>query len=181
MAYLKFSFKQLIATAIGISIFFLLARFLSYQIFGDIFLYLQYAAVGFFAVFFGPICGFFSGLMGNYFAHLSFGNGIVWCSIIASAFVGLLSGFLYKPGKVDEGEFDGMDIVRFIIGSLIVNVISWGIIKPVSAILLYSRPAYEVFIQGLIKGAGNFIITVIVGSLLIIGYSKTREWYLNPE
>ena len=181
MAYFKFSVKQLVATAVGISVFFVLARYLSYHIFGDIFLYLQYAAVGFFAVVFGPICGFLMGLTGHYFALLSYGNGILWSSVIASALVGLLTGLLFRPGKADNGEFDGMDVVRFIIGSLIVNAIAWGLVKPISAVLLYSLPVSRVFIQGLITGAGKFIITATVGSLLIIGYSKTREKYTDSD
>jgi len=187
MAFFKFSTKQLVATAIGTSLFFLLARFLSYQIpvFGGIFfnihLNFQYAVIGFFAVVFGPICGFIIGLTGHFFAFLSFGNGIIWSSVIASACVGFLSGFMFKPGKVDEGEFDGMYIVRFIIISLIVNLISWGIVKPVADALLYMLPADEVFAKGLITGAGNFVITAIVGTLLIICYSKTREKYIEPE
>jgi len=174
MAYFKFSIKQIVATAIGAAIFFLLARFLSFPVFANTYLTLQYAVVGFFAVVFGPICGVLIGLIGHFFVDLSFGWGIWWSWVIASAFVGLLSGFLLKPGKVEEGEFGGMDIVRFIVGSLIVHGISWGIIAPVGDILIYAEPAEKVFTQGLIAGAGNFVITAIVGTLLILGYSKTR-------
>ena len=181
MAYLSFSLKQLVATVIGTSIFFLLARFFSYHIFGDIFLVLQYAVVGFFAVVFGPICGLVIGLAGHLLVFLSFGNGILWSSVIASAFVGLLSGLLFKPGKVDGGKFDGMDVVRFIIGSLIISIISWGIIKPVGDILFYSFPVSTVFIQGLISGAGKFIVTATVGSVLITAYSKSREKSTSPD
>jgi len=187
MAYFKFSIKKLVATAVGASLFFLLARFLSFPIpvFGGIFLNfyvnLQYAVVGFFAVVFGPVCGLLVGLTGDFFAYLSFGNGIIWSSVIASAAVGLLSGFIFKADKVDESDFDGMDIARFIIMSLIIHIVSWGIIKPVGDVLFYSMPADDVFIQGLITGAGNFVITAIVGTFIILGYSKTLEKSIEPE
>ena len=174
MNYFKFSIKQLVATAIGAAIFFLLARFLSFPVFANTYLTLQYAVVGFFAVVFGPICGLLIGLIGHFFVDLSWGWGVWWSWVIGSAIVGLLSGFLLKPGKVEEGEFGGPDIIRFIIGSLIVHAIAWGVIAPVGDILIYAEPADKVFTQGLIAGAGNFVITAIVGTLLILGYSKTR-------
>jgi len=174
MNYFKFSIKQLVATAIGAAIFFLLARFLSFPVFANTYLTLQYAIVGFFAVVFGPICGLLIGLIGHFFVDLSFGWGIWWSWVIASAVVGLLSGFLLKPGKVEEGELDKIDIVRFVVGSLIVHAISWGLVAPVGDILIYAEPADKVFTQGLIAGAGNFVITAIIGTLLLFGYSKTR-------
>jgi len=181
MAYFKFSIRQLVAAAIGASIFFLLARFLSFPVFGDIFFNLQYAVVAFFAVIFGPVCGILVGMTGHFFANLSLGDGILWSSVIATAAVGLLTGFLFRPGSVDEGKFDGMDVAKFIVGSLIVGIISWGIVKPVGDILFYSRPVSEVFAQGLIMGGSNFVIKVMFGPLLVYIYSKTREKHIDPE
>jgi len=174
MGYLKFGIKQLVATAIGAAIFFLLARFLSFPVFANTYLTLQYSILGFFAVVFGPVCGLLIGLIGHFFVDLSFGWGVWWSWVIASAAVGLLSGFILKPGKIEEGDFAGSDIVRFIIGSLIVHAISWGLIAPVGDILIYAEPANKVFTQGLIAGASNFVITSIIGSLLLFGYAKTR-------
>ena len=181
MAYFKFSLKQCIATAIGTLMFFLLARFLTYPIpiYGDVFLNLhlnlQYTVVCFFAVIFGPVCGFLIGFFGLFFSYFSFGEGLLWGSIIASASVGFLSGFMFRPGKIDDDEFDGMDAVRFIIGSMITHIISWGIIKPVCDILFNSYHAGTAFIQGFTAAAGNFVLTAIVSTLLILGYSKTLE------
>ena len=174
MKYFKFSIKQLVATAIGAAIFFLLARFLSFPVFANTFLTLQYAIVGFFAVVFGPIVGLLIGLIGHFFVDLSWGWGVWWSWVIASAFVGFLSGFILKPGKIEEGAFAGSDIVRFVIGSLIVHAIAWGGIAPVGDILIYAEPADKVFTQGLIAGSSNFVITAVVGSLLLLGYAKTR-------
>ena len=174
MNYFKFSIKQLVATAIGAAIFFLLARFLSFLVFGNTYLTLQYAIVGFFAAVFGPICGLFIGLIGHFFVDLSFGWGIWWSWVIASAVVGLLSGFLLKPGTVENGEFGKIDVIRFVVGSLIVHAVAWIGIAPAGDILIYAEPADKVFTQGAIAGAGNFVITAVVGTLLIFGYSKTR-------
>jgi len=174
VSYFKLSIKQLVATAIGAAIFFLLARFLSFPVFANTYLTLQYAVLGFFAVVFGPIAGLLIGLIGHFFVDLSFGWGIWWSWVIASAFVGLLSGFLLKPRKIEDGNFAVKDIIFFIVGSLIVHGIAWGVVAPVGDILIYAEPADKVFTQGLIAGAGNFVITAIVGSLLLFGYAKTR-------
>jgi len=173
MKYFKFSIKQLVATAVGAAIFFLLARFLTVPVFANTYLTLQYAVVGFFAVVFGPICGLLVGLIGHFFADLT-GYGLWWSWIIGSGIVGFLSGFLLKPGKIENGDFAVKDIIVFIVGSLIVHGIAWGVVAPVGDILIYAEPADKVFMQGLIAAVGNFVITAIVGSLLLFGYSKTR-------
>ncbi|MCL2719312.1 MAG: ECF-type riboflavin transporter substrate-binding protein [Lachnospiraceae bacterium] len=169
-----FTIKQIVGTAIGVALFFLLARFLSIPVFANTTLTLQYAVLGFFAAVFGPVCGVLIGLIGHALTDLSFGWGIWWSWVIASAAVGLLAGFIIKTGKIEEGEFGKSDIIRFIIGSLIVHAIAWGVIAPVLDILIYAEPANKVFTQGLIAGAGNFVMTAIVGTLLLLGYAKTR-------
>ncbi|MDR2546401.1 MAG: ECF-type riboflavin transporter substrate-binding protein [Lachnospiraceae bacterium] len=170
----KFTIKQIVGTAIGVALFFLLARFLSVPVFANTYLTLQYAVLGFFAVIFGPICGLLIGLVGHALADLSWGWGIWWSWVIASAAVGLLSGFVIKTGKIEDGKFANSDIVRFIAGSFIAHAVAWGVVAPLLDILIYGEPPNKVFTQGLIAGAGNFVLTAIVGTLLLIGYAKTR-------
>jgi len=171
---MNFNIKRIVATAIGAAIFFLLARFASIPIFANTYLTLQYAVLGFFAAVFGPIVGLLIGLIGHTLTDLAFGWGIWWSWVIASAIVGFLAGFVLKAGKVEEGGFEKMDALRFVVGSLLVHAISWGVVAPLLDILIYQEPANKVFVQGLIAGAGNFVITAIVGTLLLFGYSKTR-------
>ncbi|MCL2052651.1 MAG: ECF-type riboflavin transporter substrate-binding protein [Lachnospiraceae bacterium] len=170
----SFTIKQIVGTAIGVALFFLLARFLSIPVFANTTLTLQYAVLGFFAAVFGPVCGVLIGLIGHMLTDLSFGWGIWWSWVIASAVVGLLAGFIIKTGKIEEGEFGKTDILRFIAGSLIVHAISWGIVAPVLDIVIYAEPANKVFTQGLIAGTGNFVMTAVIGTLLLMGYAKTR-------
>ena len=171
---MKFSVKHIVATAIGAAVFFLLARYVSVPIFADTTLTLQYAVLGFFAAVFGPICGVLIGLIGHFLTDLAFGWGIWWSWVLASAVVGFLAGFVVKSGKVEKGLFGKIDIVRFIVGSLIIHAISWGLVAPVLDIVIYAEPSDKVFTQGLIAGAGNFVFTAVIGTLLLIGYSKTR-------
>ena len=171
---MKFTIKQIVATAIGAAVFFLLARFVSIPVFANTYISFQYAVLGFFAAVFGPICGILIGLIGHTLADVAFGWGVWWSWVIASAIVGFLAGFAVKAGKVEKGEFGKKDIIRFIVGSLIVHAISWGVVAPVLDIVIYAEPADKVFVQGLIAGSSNFVITAIVGTLLLLGYSKTR-------
>ena len=171
---MKFTIKQIVGTAIGAAIFFLLARFLAVPVFANTYLTLQYAVLGFFAAVFGPICGLLIGLIGHTLVDLSYGYGIWWSWVFASAVVGLLSGCLLRSKTVEEGEFGQAGALRFIIGSLIIHAISWGLVAPLLDILIYEEPSDKVFVQGLIAGAGNFVLTAIVGTLLLVGYAKTR-------
>ena len=170
----KFTIKQIVATAIGAAVFFLLARFASIPGFANTYISFQYAILGFFAAIFGPICGLLIGFIGHTLTDLAFGWGIWWSWVIASGVVGLLAGFVIKKGKIEEGIFGKMEIVRFIVGNFIVHAVSWGLVAPVLDILIYSEPADKVFVQGLIAGSSNFVITAVVGTLLLFAYSKTR-------
>jgi len=171
---MKFTIKQIVATAIGAAVFFLLARFASIPVFANTNISFQYAVLGFFAAVFGPVCGALIGLIGHTLTDLAFGWGIWWSWVIASGIVGLLAGFVVKAKKVEEGNFGNADVMRFIIGSLIVHALSWGLVAPVLDIVIYAEPADKVFVQGLIAGSSNFVITAIVGTLLLLGYAKTR-------
>jgi energy-coupling factor transport system substrate-specific component len=143
-------------------------------VFGNTNLTLQYAALGFFAAVFGPVVGALIGLLGHALTDLTFGYGIWWSWVIASAIVGCASGFLLRGIHIEEGELGQRGILQFIIGSLIIHAVAWGLVAPVLDILIYAEPANKVFTQGLIAGLGNFVFTAIVGTLLLIGYSKTR-------
>ena len=170
----KVSVKTIVAIGIGTAIFFLLARFLSIPVFANTYVNFQYAVLGFFAVVFGPIAGLLIGLIGHILTDLAFGYGLWWSWIIVSALVGCASGFLLKGTDVDAGELAQKDIIRFIVGSVIVHLVGWGLVAPVLDILIYAEPANKVFTQGLIAGSSNIVTTAVIGSLLLWGYSKTR-------
>lgn len=171
----KLSVKTIVAVGIGTAIFFLLARFLAIPIFANTNLSLQYAVLGFFAVVFGPLAGLLIGLVGHILTDLAFGYGLWWSWIVVSAIVGGASGFLLKSGRVEEGVFDKAEILRFIIGSVIIHLVCWGIIAPALDIFIYAEPANKVFAQGWIAGVANSIATCVVGTLLLWTYSKTRS------
>ena len=170
---MKFTVKTIVAIGIGAALFFILARFVSVPVFANTYLSLQYAVLGFFAAVFGPIAGLLIGLIGHSLTDFT-SYGPWWSWIIASGVVGLLSGFLLKGLDINSGELGKKGILRFIIGSIIIHAIAWVGIAPTLDILIYAEPADKVYMQGLIAGAGNAVLTCIVGTLLLVAYAKTR-------
>ena len=167
------SVKTIVAIGIGTALFFLLARFASIPVFANTTLTFQYALLAFFAVLFGPVAGLLIGLVGHILTDISFGWGLWWSWIIVSGIIGCGFGFIMHGVNVDEGEFISRKaIIRFVVFTTIVHLIAWGAIAPVLDILIYAQPANRVFTQGLIAFVGNAVTTAIVGTLLILAYSK---------
>ena len=170
---MKFSVKTIVAIGIGAALFFILARFVSVPVFANTYLSLQYAVLGFFAAVFGPIAGLLIGLIGHSLTDFT-SYGPWWSWIIASGVVGFLSGFLLKGLDINSGEFGKKGVLRFIIGSIIIHAICWVGIAPTLDILIYAEPADKVYMQGLIAGTGNAVLTCIVGTIILLAYAKTR-------
>jgi len=169
------SVKTIVAIGIGTALFFVLARFASIPVFANTTLTFQYALLAFFAVLFGPIAGLLIGLVGHILTDLNFGWGLWWSWIIVSGIVGFAFGFVMKGVNVENGEFlTRRAIIQFVVGTTIVHLLAWGVIAPVLDILIYAEPANRVFTQGLIAFAGNAITTSVVGTLLLIAYSKAK-------
>ena len=170
----KFSVKTIVAIGIGAALFFVLGRFVAIPSpVPNTSISVQYGLLAFLAVVYGPVAGALVGLIGHTLIDFSFGWGVWWSWVITSAFVGLATGLITSKLKVDEGEFAGKDIVWFIISSVIVHFVAWGLVAPVLDILIYSEPANKVFLQGLVSAGVNSITTAIVGTLLCVAYAHT--------
>jgi len=169
----KFSVKMVVATAIGAALFFVLGRFVSIPSgIPNTNISLQYGILAFIAGVFGPVAGLLAGLIGHFFIDFSYGWGVWWSWVIASAVCGLLIGIVCLKLKVDEGEFETKDIITFNVGQIIAHVVSWIVVAPVLDILMYQEPANKVFVQGAVSAGVNIITTGILGTLLCIAYAK---------
>lgn len=67
------------------------------------------------------------------------------------------------------------DAVRFNVIQIIANVIAWVVISPVLDIVIYSEPANLVFAQGIVAAISNAISAGVIGTVLLVLYSKTRS------
>ena len=178
------SVKKIVAIGIGAAIFFVLGRFVAIPCpIPNVTISIQYGFLGFLAVAFGPVVGVLAGLIGHALIDFSWGWGVWWSWVFASAAFGLVVGLCSKLFKVNEGEFGKKGIVRFNVVQLIGHIIAWGIVAPALDIIIYAEPAAKVFVQGLVAGGSNIVTTAIVGTLLLGAYAaaKPKQGSLSKE
>ncbi|MUT64573.1 ECF-type riboflavin transporter substrate-binding protein [Paenibacillus sp. NEAU-GSW1] len=170
-----FSIKSLVAVGIGSALFVILGRFGSIPSgIPDTNIETTYALLALIAVLYGPVAGLLVGLIGHTLKDAIF-YGSPWFSwVIASALVGLIIGFASGKLKIEDGQFGAPQIVKFNIYQIIANAIAWFVVAPSLDILIYAEPVNKVFIQGLVAGGANIVTVAVIGTLLLIAYSKTR-------
>ena len=166
------SVRNIVAIGIGAALFFVLGRFVAIPSpVPNTNISTQYGLLAFMAAVFGPVAGC---LIGHALIDFSYGWGIWWSWVIASACFGLMMGFLFRKNSIADGEFAKKDIIRFNIFQVIAHIIAWGVIAPVLDIVIYAEPANKVFLQGLVGGLANIVTTAIIGTLLCIAYAATK-------
>lgn len=170
----KFSVKTIVATGIGAALFFVLGRFVAIPSgVPNTNISIQYGVLAFIAAVFGPIAGLLSGLIGHALIDFSYGWGIWWSWVIASAvFGGLLGMVAFNKVGIEDGEFNKKDLLVFNVCQIVGHLFAWVVIAPILDILIYSEPANKVFLQGLVSSGINIVATAIVGSLLCFAYAK---------
>lgn len=176
--------KSIVAIGIGAALFFVCGRFIAIPCpIPNVTINIQYGVLAFLAAAFGPIVGLLAGLIGHALIDFSWGWGVWWSWVFATAIFGLIVGAFKKLYGVDKGEFGMKQIVRFNVTQLIAHIIAWGIVAPALDILMYAEPASKVFLQGLVAGASNIVTTAIIGTILCIAYSaaKPKKGSLKEE
>ncbi|MGL4914292.1 MAG: ECF-type riboflavin transporter substrate-binding protein [Romboutsia sp.] len=171
----KFSIKTIVAVGIGAAVFMILGRFGSIPSgIPNTNIETAYAYLALMAILYGPKAGFLIGLIGHGLKDLVF-YGMPWFSwVISSAIVGLIIGLVYKKLKVNDGEFSLKEIIIFNVTQIIANVIAWFIVAPTLDVWIYAEPANKVYLQGAIGGISNMTTIGILGTLILLTYSKTK-------
>jgi len=168
------SVKTVVAIGIGAALVFVLMRFVAIPSgVPNTNLNLGIAVLAVFAAIFGPVAGFLIGFIGHALTDLTWG-GVWWSWVISSALFGCGVGFFWKLYKIEEGGFDIRQAVIFNAVQVIINAVVWGVIAPTLDILIYQEPADKVYLQGLVAGLLNAAVVLVLGSLLIFGYTQTR-------
>lgn len=171
----KFSVKTIVAIGIGAALFFVLGRFVAIPSpVPNTSISVQYGLLAFLSVVYGPIAGALVGFIGHTLIDFSYGWGVWWSWVIASAVFGLLVGLGAKLLKMNETEMGLMGLLKFNIVQIVSHVICWGGVAPVLDILMYNEPLDKLFAQGLVAGTSNAVTTAIVGSLLCVAYAATK-------
>ena len=171
----KFSVKTIVAIGIGAALFFVLGRFVAIPSpVPNTNISTQYGLLAFMSVVFGPVAGALIGLIGHALIDFSYGWGVWWSWVFASAVFGLLMGLGVKTLKLEEGEIGKKGLIKFNILQFVSHIICWGVVAPILDILIYSEPLDKLFAQGLFAGISNAVTTAIVGSLLCVAYAATK-------
>lgn len=170
-----FNTKTIVAIGIGTALFFVLARFVIIPTgIPNTEIQTSYAFLALIAAVFGPVAGFFVGFIGHALKDITAYGSAWWSWVIVSGFIGLGIGLFFNKFKISTGEFTKKTIVSFNIVQIVVQLIGWGLIAPVLDILIYAEPANKVFTQGLVAGLWNIVAVGVIGTLLLIAYTKTR-------
>lgn len=173
--WINFSTKTLVATGLGAALFTLLFMYVKIPTgFPDTYIQTAYGVGAFFSALFGPAAGFLIAFIGHALSDAVQYGSPWWSWVIASGIDCLLVGIIYAQLKVEEGEFGKKDIIKYNIWQFAANLIAWLIVAPVLDIVIYAEPAGYVFTQGIIATITNAISAGVIGTLLLLVYSKTK-------
>ena len=172
----EFKTKTIVATGLGAALFTLLFMYVKIPTgIPETDIQTAYGIGAFFAGLFGPIAGGLIAFIGHALSD-SIQYGSAWWSwVIASGVSCFITGLVYPKLKVEEGEFAKGDLIRFNIYQIVGNVIAWVIVAPVLDIVVYAEPVNLVFVQGAVAALSNSIAAGVIGSVLLVLYSKTRS------
>lgn len=168
----KFGVKEVVAAGIGTALFVVLTQVQIPIGIPNTALQPRMAVLAFLSAIFGPLVGAIIGLVGHALGDALFYGSVWWSWVIPEAVVGIAIGVFAKKFEVREGGFNGKKIVLFNIVQVVANAVAWILVAPVLDILVYSEPANKVFLQGVFAWLGDVIIIGILGSLLLVAYSK---------
>ncbi len=171
----KIVVKNAIAIIIGVTLFFLLGRFVAIPSpISNAPINIQYGALSLISVVYGPIVGALSALIGHIFIDLSRDGSICWSWAIASGIVGLFIGLCYKKLDILNDDFSTKKIITLNAYQIVAHLFAWAVVAPVLDILLYTKATDNIFSNGFITAAVNIITTAIVGTLFCLAYSAAK-------
>lgn len=169
----KFGVKQVVAIGIGTALFIVLTNVqIPVGFIPNTALQTRAAVLAFFAAVFGPVVGGIVGFLGHALGDALFYGSVWWSWVFPEAVFGVIVGLFAAKYKIKEGGFGGKEIAMFNVVQVIANVIAWGLVAPVLDIVIYAEPANKVFTQGVTAGILNVVIIGILGTLLLVAYSK---------
>ena len=171
----KIVIRQVVAIGIGAALFVALTTVqIPVGFVPNVALQVRAAVLAFFAAVFGPVAGFAIGLIGHALGDALFYGSVWWSWVFPDAVFGLLVGLFAKKYAIEEGGFGIKQCIGFNVVQLVANALAWVLLAPVLDILIYKEPSNKVFAQGAVAFVSNFVIILILGTLLAWGYSKIK-------
>lgn len=168
----KFGIKEVVAIGIGTALFVVLTEVQIPIGIPNTALQPRMAVLAFLSAIFGPVVGAVIGLLGHTLGDALFYGSVWWSWVFPEAVVGIAIGVFAGKFKVREGGFDNKAAVTFNIAQVVANALAWILVAPALDVLVYAEPASKVFIQGVFAWLGNIIIIGVLGTILLLAYSK---------
>ena len=170
----KIGIKEVVAMGIGTALFVVLTNVqIPILIVPNTGMQPRMAVLAFFAAVFGPVVGGVVGFLGHALGDAIFYSSVWWSWVFPEAVVGIAIGLFAKQFAVAEGGFtNNKKIILFNIMQAAANAVAWIIVAPVLDIVIYKEPANKVFAQGAVACILNVIIIGILGTLLLVAYTK---------
>lgn len=170
-----FNTKSLVATGLGAALFTLLFMYVKVPSWvPSTQLQVAYGVSVFFGSLFGPLVGGAIAFIGHFISD-SVQYGSAWMSwVIASGVCSFVGSMAYTSLKIEEGIFGKKEIIRFNLFQILGNAVAWIIVAPALDILIYAEPTNLAITQGLLAAPMNSVATGIVGTILLVAYSKTK-------
>lgn len=172
----EFKTKTIVATGLGAALFTLLFMYVKIPTgIPETDIQTAYGIGAFFAALFGPIAGGLIAFIGHALSD-SIQYGSAWWSwVIASGLSCFIIGLVYPKLHVEDGEFGKKDIILFNVYQIIGNFVAWVIVAPILDVVVYAEPANLVVTQGVVAAISNAISSGVIGTILLVLYSKTRS------
>ncbi len=171
---MKIGIKEVVAMGIGTALFVVLTNVqIPVFVVPNTAIQPRMAILAFLAAVFGPIVGAVVGFAGHALGDAFFYGSVWWSWVFPEAVVGLAIGFFAKKFAVKEGGFaSGKNLIIFNVVQVVANAVAWIVVAPVLDILIYAEPSDKVFSQGAVAFILNIIAIGILGSLLLVAYSR---------
>ena len=171
---LKIGIKEVVAMGIGTALFVVLTNVqIPLIIVPNTYLQPRMAILAFLAAAFGPIVGAVVGFAGHALGDAIFYGSVWWSWVIPEAVLGIAIGFFSGKFAVKEGGFAGSkNIILFNVVQAVANAVAWIVVAPILDIVMFAEPANKVFAQGAIAAIGDIVIIGVLGTILLVAYSK---------
>jgi len=170
----RFDTRRIVATGIGAALFMVLFMFVKIPSWvPETQFQSAYALGSLMAVIFGPIVGALVQFIGHAISDAVQYGSPWWSWVIASGVSGFIFGLAYRRTGLEKGDFRIKGILRWNLIQVIGNALAWLVIAPVLDILIYAEPVSLVFVQGSLAALFNIITCGVLGTLLMLAWSKT--------
>ncbi|MCF6165625.1 MULTISPECIES: ECF-type riboflavin transporter substrate-binding protein [Furfurilactobacillus] len=169
------SIRTVVATGIGAAVIFVLMKFVAIPTgIPNTQFNVAEGFLALLAALYGPVAGGLAVFIGHSLNDFVTYGSPWWTWVITDGLVGVALGLIKNRLNVTGGAVKTMKLVWFNLYQIVVNFVAWVLIAPTGDVLVYHEPAAKVYLQGVTSWIVNSVSVAIIGTILIVLYSRTR-------